>query len=690
MNNQIELDFENNDEIAEISDIKEKLYTYQYEYYVLARPSVSDAEYDRLFDRLVELEIKYPEHADRNSPTKRVGSDLSSDLPDTKHTIPVLSLDKSYTVDELLEWIKRINKNSSFEHTVIAEEKIDGISIVIYYEDGLLNKAVTRGNGYIGNDVTENVKTIGSVPLKLKKPVTLAVRGEIYIPLKDFDRINKDQKVPYANPRNLAAGTIRRKKSIEVKNIPLSIFIYEGYFSEKTYETHSDILKELSDLGFRLNNRIYAFTDSAEEQKRLKNIFKVEKMLSLSEYIKMETNERNSLGYEIDGLVFKIDSIKERELLGYTGHHPRWAIAYKFVSDEKESVVNSIDIQIGRTGRVTPVARIEPVKVLGSTISNVTLHNQDYIDFLGLSVGDRVCVSKRGDVIPAIEYVIEKKVKDSGVWKLPENCPFCGSHIEQDGAHSFCLNTECIERKKGQLSFFAAKDQMNIENMGTETLDYLVENKFINEWSDIYNFDYDILENHAGFGEKKIELIKKGVEESRKRPLITVLSALGIPDLGPKACELIVKSGLNTLEKIFDAAKKYEKERLLGINGIGDKTADTFIKYFSDPCFIGKVKKLEKAGLEFSHDFTTEDLIDNSMEGQVWCITGSFENFKPRTEAGREIEKRGGRVVNQVTGKTTHLLSGVSPGSKLDKAEKMSVKIVDEEEFMHIIGLKNE
>ena len=419
MNNQIELNFADDrkkdsgctSETEEIVSLREKLYRYQHEYYVLARPTVSDAEYDKAFDRLVELEKKHPESADVNSPTKRVGSDLSSDLPEVNHTIPVLSLDKSYTLEEVFSWIEKLNSSSGFSHTIVAEEKIDGISIVLYYEKGSLSRAVTRGNGYTGNDVTENVKTIGSVPLKLKENIDLTVRGEIYLPLNDFEKINKEQKIPYANPRNLAAGTIRRKKSSEVKIIPLNVFLYEGYFKDTIYRKHTDIIKKLEDLGFRMNKRTQVFTDNEKEKSELSSKFKTGNISNVVNFIKKETEDRSSLGYEIDGLVFKINDIDERESLGFTGHHPRWAIAYKFESDEKESVVNSIDIQIGRTGRVTPVARIEPVVVSGSTVSNVTLHNQDYIDFLGLSEGDRIVVSKRGDVIPAVESVVEKKDK---------------------------------------------------------------------------------------------------------------------------------------------------------------------------------------------------------------------------------------------------------------------------------------
>jgi DNA ligase (NAD+) len=433
-----------------------------------------------------------------------------------------------------------------------------------------------------------------------------------------------------------------------------------------------------------MNSRTAAFSDSISERSELSKTFKTSELENISDFIKTETNERKSLGYEIDGLVFKINDIAEREELGYTGHHPRWAIAFKFESDEKESVVNKIDIQVGRTGRITPVARIEPVLIAGSTVSNVTLHNQDYIDFLALSEGDRVCVSKRGDVIPAVESVVEKGDEKRSIWKIPGNCPFCNSILETDGAHTFCKNPECSERKKGQLRFFVSREQMDIENLGFETLDFLVGKSFVSDWADIYNFNYDRLSEFPGYGDKKIDLIKKGVSESKNKSFIKVLSALGIPDLGPKACELIVGSGLNSLEKIITAAENSNYELLTLINGIGEKTAETVIKYFSDPEFTDRIKNLQNAGLNFIYD-EAPDVIDSSMEGQVWCITGSFERYKPRSEAGKEIVKRGGRTVTQITGKTTHLLAGSSAGSKLKKAEELSVKIVTEEKFLSML-----
>ena len=677
-------------DIDEIRTLTDLLLKYQHEYYVLNKPSISDREYDSLFDRLQFLENKYPQYANENSPLKRVGSDLTSELPDVKHTIPVLSLDKVYNIPDLLKWIEKLKKLSSSTPALIIEEKIDGISIVLYYKDGILERAVTRGNGETGNDVTANVKTIGAVPLKLAKKVTVAVRGEIYLPVGMFMEINQSLDNKFANPRNLAAGTIRRIKSSEVHKVPLSIFVYEGFFENIDIPTHYEILKKLSDLGFRLNKNVMAFTDDSNISADYNScsFIPVAKITDIASYITKEINERKNLDYEIDGLVIKIDNISDREKYGYTGHHPKWAIAYKFESSEAESFVKSIDIQIGRTGRATPVAKIEPVEISGSVVSNVTLHNQDYIDFLALSIGDKVTVSRRGDVIPAIENVVEKGVHGSPVWKMAAKCPFCESTLISDGAHLFCKNDLCPERIKGQINFFASKDQMNIENLGFETVELLVREKIITNVYELYEKDLSILENYEGYAQKKTELIKKGIEKSKEKPFRTVLSSLGIPDIGPKVSQLLIEAGINSIEAIYKVAENNDTEKLLGINGIGEKTTQSFIKYFNDTKIKETIERLRKAGLAMKEDKVIPANINQIFKGQSWCVTGSFDNFKPRTIAEDEISKRGGEVVSQVSGKTTHLLCGQSPGSKYEKALQGKIEIITEQEFLDLLNIE--
>ncbi|MFA7560336.1 MAG: NAD-dependent DNA ligase LigA, partial [Sphaerochaeta sp.] len=385
---------------AEIATLRGELERYQTAYYVDSRPLVDDLIYDQKFDRLVELEKAYPQYASPTSPTVRVGSDISSDFPEVQHTIAVLSLDKAYSEEELLAWIIKLEKHVPDELGIIVEEKIDGVSIVLYYEEGALARAVTRGNGVIGNDVTANVKTIPTIPLTLPEAVTVAVRGEIYLPKDEFEALNANLETPYANPRNLASGTLRRIKSREVAKIPLRIFVYEGFWSEDQPPTHLEVLAKLKSYGFTLNEHFAFFTQEASEARRRLEEVHLEAFSGswdeIGSFIHDQTLRRGELPYEIDGLVAKVDSIAYREDLGYTGHHPRWALAYKFESPQAITTLLGIDVQVGRTGRVTPVARVKPAQVAGSTISNITLHNQEYINGLELGVGDTVEISRRG------------------------------------------------------------------------------------------------------------------------------------------------------------------------------------------------------------------------------------------------------------------------------------------------------
>jgi DNA ligase (NAD+) len=668
----------------EITSLVDTVLKYQYEYYVLNEPSVSDLEYDRIFDRLLSIEKEYPGLVRMDSPTQRIGSDLSNNLPEVSHSIPVLSLDKCYTYSELNTWIEKTKRNSDQTLGFVVEEKIDGVSIVLYYENGLLERAVTRGNGFSGNDVTSNIKTIHSVPLKIDYQRSLAVRGEIYLPNERFAEFNAQFEIPYANPRNLAAGTIRRKKSREAADVPLNIFIYEGYFHER-FETHREILAELHRLKFRVNPSVCFFYEAGEVPTGGVTQFQEGKIDEIYSYIQKESSNRDSLPYEIDGLVVKVNEISKRDSLGFTGHHPRWAIAYKFEAPEGVSKVFDIDVQVGRTGRITPVARIKPVLIGGSTVSNVTLHNQDYIDLLELSLGDTIAVSKRGDVIPAVERVLDKSDGEEKPYIMPRTCPSCDETLQPVGAHLFCRNRQCPAQMKGRVIFFSGKGQMDIQNMGSETIEFLWENDFVRVIEDIYTFDYDRLADLHGFGPKKVQLLKIGVEESKSRPFQTVLPALGIQDLGPKVCELIIEAGYTSIEKIFAVAEEGALDDLTSIHGIGLKTAEGICEELTRADVKKQIRALQKAGLRFEAEAVSEEKGEQVFAGQVWCVTGSFNNFKPRTLAIEEIKKRGGRVVTSITSKTTHLLSGSEAGSKLKKAQEFSIAIVDEKTFLEIL-----
>ena len=685
--------------VREIERLSDLLRRYEHEYHVLNSPSVSDREYDGLFDRLVALEGEFPDLVKSDSPTRRVGSDLSSELPEVEHTIPVLSLDKAYSFEDVLSWARKTSASVERDLAFIVEEKIDGASIVLYYEEGLLARAVTRGNGVRGNDITANVRTIRTIPLRLSQPVTVAVRGEIYLPLDRFQEINESLEVPYANPRNLASGSLRRVKSADVAKIPLNVFAYEGFFAEgsdRAPRSHVEVLTELERLGFRVSKQLGLFASGPKPERLAEAVrsehpsWTVGELDAMAAYLQRRSEERRSLPYEIDGLVVKVDELAARELLGYTGHHPRWAIAYKFEAPEGVSVVQGIDVQVGRTGRITPVARVKPVQIGGSTISNVTLHNQDYVDMLELAVGDTVAVSRRGDVIPAVERVIEKNEQNT-TWKMPAACPDCGTALVLLGAHHFCPNRECPSQVRGRLLFFTARGQMDIDNLGPETIDVLIEKGMLREPADIYFCDYDMLAELPGFGEKKIALIKAGVAKSKGQPYRVVLQSLGIPELGQKVAELLVEAGYRSVDELYALVDRTDTAALTAIHGIGEKTAATVVSELSRPEVRRQIERLREAGLNFVEEagesLPAEEQI---FAGQSWCVTGSFERWKPREQAMEEVKRRGGSVVSSVSAKTTHLLAGPGGGSKLEKARALGVKIVSEEEFNALLEAKRE
>ncbi len=642
------------------------------------------------------LEAEHPELTTPDSPSLRVGSDLSGDFPEAAHTVPVLSLDKAYSHEELSTWVQRTSDKLAHAPVFVVEEKLDGVSIVLYYEQGVLMRAVTRGNGSTGNDVTGNVRTIRDVPLRLQDDVDIAVRGEILLPLAAFRRLNERMETPYANPRNLAAGTLRRVKSRETAEVPLRFFAYEGFLTDapasRSVSTHRDMLVRLARLGFRVNPHMGLFSeqdvsspfpDDAAELPAFSQV-QTGTLADLEHTIAQWTAARESREYEIDGLVVKLDDLSLRDELGYTGHHPRWAIAYKFESPVSVTKVRAIDVQVGRTGRITPVARVEPVGIGGTTVSNVTLHNQAYIEALELHVGDTVEVSRRGDVIPAVERVIEPN-PEAHPYPFPTRCPTCGSALEERGAHHFCPNFRCPDRMRGQLHFFVASAQMDIQHLGSETLNLLLAEGIVEEIPDLFCLDYEHIAGLPGFGARKIELLKGSIEHAKSRPYRTVLASLGIPDLGPKFVELVCEAGYHSIDDLLQLVDEERVDSLIAIDGVGEKTAARVAEELARPSVRSVIQRLREAGLQFSEERapdTAEPAEAQIFAGESWCITGSFETFQPRSLAAEKIRSRGGTVVSDVSGKTTHLLAGANAGSKRDKAEKRGVEIVDEQEFL--------
>ena len=676
----------------EMERLVSQLTEYQKAYYVDANPLVSDMEYDRLYDELLALEKEHPDMVLPDSPTHRVGSDLSNDFPEFRHTIPVLSLDKAYSRDEVIAFMDKTIIRQQKDLSFVAEEKIDGISMVLYYEKGVLVRGVTRGNGEVGNDVTENIRTIASVPLRLSEPVDIAVRGEVFISKKAFQEVNShlDEEKKAANARNLAAGTVRRQRSVEAAAVPLDIFCYEGFWSEgkESPESHLEILSFLKNLGFKINPHLACFSESEEKSREMLKKAGLEgraySFSQMQDYIDFKTAERKGLEYEIDGLVFKVNEIRVREELGYTEHHPRWAIAYKFESPQAVSRLIGITVQVGRTGRITPVAELEPVALGGSTIRRATLHNQEYIDSLELAIGDTVSIVKRGDVIPQVEDVIEKNEEGNTVYHIDPLCPCCKTRLEKDGAHLFCPNPLCPEQEIGNLSFFSSRSQMDIETLGPKTIRIFYDAGLLRKVEDIYTADYASMVGSKGIGEKTVEAIIRSVEESKRQPFKIVLSSLGISEIGKKSAEILISGGFDSIDKL----EKASIEDLVAIDGIGEKTASIIIESFKNQRLLDTIEALRKAGVHMSsaEDESDEAPLEKTLEGTVWCVTGSFEHFNPRSKAMDEVEKRGGRTVSSVTGKTTHLLAGKNGGSKLSEAERLGVRIVSEEEFLRMIG----
>ncbi len=673
----------------EIQELTESLNRLDRAYYVEGKPLVSDREYDRLFLRLSELEQAYPHLKMKDTPTSRVGSDLSSDLPEAEHQIPVLSLDKAYTPSAVTEWMQKTDRKASRELSFVAEEKIDGVAIVLYYREGVLDRAVTRGNGYVGNDVTGNVRTIRQVPLRLAEPADITVRGEIFLTKSDFRHIAETQEIEYANPRNLAAGSIRRVKSREAAAVPLQICIYEGYTAVGSKETHVEMLQYLAHLGFPLSRHIGVFFPAGKQQPVQAEGFShwwVDTHEGLESYIHEAAANRDAKDYEIDGLVIKVNELQVRNELGYTGHHPRWAVAYKFESLVAETVIEQIEVQVGRTGRITPVARVHPAKIGGSVVSNVTLHNQDFIRMLEIAPGDTVAVSKRGDVIPAVERVVEKSPSAAPYWKLPSSCPSCEGTLTQRGAHLFCENLQCPQQVFERIRFFCSKKQMDIEGFGPETIKVLIDLGVLQDIPDMYEIDFEqTLAEVPGFGRKKIRQLQRAVHKSREKPFQVVLASLGIPEIGHAAAELLVEAGFSDIDSIIETIDRRETYKFEHIKGFGKSMAQSLAHALGDPAMRRRITRLKDAGLSFSGVRSDAEENDQRFAGQQWCVTGSFEHFSPRSQAEECIKKHGGKLVSAVSRNTTHLLAGASPGSKLEKAKELGVTVVTEEEFIRML-----
>lgn len=656
--------------VEKIQDLRQQIHHYQQMYYQ-GTPEIPDREFDNLYNQLLLLEDHYPEYQDPNSPTARVGSDLDTSLEEKKHMIPVLSLDKCYSENELHNYLNRVYQKIGQDFDIVIEEKIDGISLVLYYRAGNLDMALTRGNGLVGNDVTANARTVKDIPLAIPHQKPLYVRGELYITRQDFLTIQERYpEMEYANPRNLSAGIIRRKNSKETAMYPLRFFAYEAVTPDYQVSSHYDSLQLLKSFGFIINPDTRKMNFQDQE--------------GINRYLKTARDTRSDLGYEIDGLVIKIDSPVWREQLGYTGHHPRWAIASKFEAPMASTRVNEIIFQVGRGGRITPVAILEPVELSGSTVSRATLHNEDYMTALEIGIGDQVTVSKRGDVIPAIEEVQEKNQDQYQVYRFPNECPACRTTLIKDGAHHYCPSSDCPGKKLGGIIFFAGKNMMDIQNLGEKTIEFCFDQGFIRAIPDIYQFDFTRLNEYPGYGEKRINLIRASIAKSKEKCFPVVLSAMGFKDIGPKVVEILIQAGYSSLESLLQVAAEGKIDSLMQFQGIGEKTAQQIIRVFSDPENIALLHRLHSLGLKMAAEVSADSPppVSQIFKDEIWVITGSFIHFQPRDKAAHIILAGGGKVASTVSSHTSFLLMGDHIGSKYNQAVKLNIPIILEEDFI--------
>ncbi|WKC58102.1 NAD-dependent DNA ligase LigA [Borrelia sp. P9F1] len=662
----------------EILYLKNLVKKWNKEYYVDSSPSVDDLHYDKYLLRLRDLENRHPEYKTLDTPTLKFGSDLLNEFKEIEHSFPVLSLDKAYDERELFLWIKKViltDYSSSLEvfHGISVEPKIDGCSIVLYYEDGILKRALTRGDGRVGNDVTENVRTIKNVPLCIDKNVNLVLRGEIYINKENFFKINQTLENSYINARNLASGILRRINSREVANFPLDIFVYDVLDSSLGFNTNHDALDKLEELGFKVNPFFKIFDGKNLEE-------------DIMSYIKEIEDRRNSLEYEIDGVVLKVDSFSLRQALGHTSHHPRWSIAYKFESLASLSKVIDISVQVGRSGKITPVAHIERVLVSGAFIENATLHNQDYIDSIGLNIGDIVSISRRGDVIPAVELVFEKL--SVGSFKISSNCPSCGTPLVRDGSHLFCENKSCPSRVVERIKYFCSKKCMDIVGLSDKTIEFLFKMDFIHSEIDLCTFDFNKLINLKGFKLRRIDKFKNSIENSKKKPFSKLLLSMSIKEFGENTIALLIANNLNSFDVISTLCRDKENafEELLKIKGIGERTALNIIEAFNDENILSKFNILKELGFKMEENKEEYRSNDSSLIGQKFCITGSFEEY-PRHILINKITEKGAVFRNSVTKGLDFLLVGKNPGLKMRKASDLGIKIIGISDIKSLIGL---
>ncbi len=661
----------------EIAKLRDEIRYHEHRYYVLDDPEISDFEFDKLMRRLQELEAQNPELVTPDSPTQRVGGQPAEEFPKVRHSVPMLSLDNTYSLDELKDFDRRVRELSGRSNVeYVGELKLDGLSMALTYEDGVLAHGVTRGDGIEGEDVTTNVKTIRSVPLRIDPqqtavigdPKRFEVRGEVILPRKAFEQTNAQREAAgearFANPRNAAAGSMRQLDSRIVAQRKLDMFLYYLLVENREpLREHWQNLEALVKMGFKVN-----------PHRRLCKSFD-----DLMAYIQEWESKRDGLEYEIDGIVVKVNDFHLWEELGNTAKSPRWAIAYKYAARQATTRVMDIRAQVGRTGTLTPVADLEPVEVGGVTVSHATLHNMDEIARLGVKIGDTVLIQRAGEVIPQVVKVV-KQDPEGREFRMPSKCPVCGGEVHRaEGEVAYrCVNSACPARLKESLLYFAGRRAMNIDGLGEVLVDQLVDKGLVRDVADLYALTHEQVANLERMGDKSTSNLREEIENSKKASLARLIFALGIRFVGERTGQLLADH-FASLDKL---AKANEAE-LLEVEEVGPRVAESILEFFREPHNLKVIEKLRKSGLQFESVKVRKP--EGNLAGKQFVLTGALPRYS-RDEAKKMIEEAGGRVTGSVSKKTDYVVVGADPGSKLDKARSLGVETIEEDELLKLLG----
>jgi DNA ligase (NAD+) len=668
--------FDNLEIKEKIDQLRAELNDHNHKYYVLGAPTISDYEFDMKLEELIRLEKEYPEFQDNNSPSKRVGGDITKNFAAVKHKYPMLSLSNSYSIEDIRDFDDRVKKGLEADVEYVCELKYDGVAIGITYKQGELFRAVTRGDGIQGEDITANVKTIRSIPLKLKGnyPAEFEIRGEIVFPLDAFNKLNEERRAQgeaeFANPRNTAAGTLKLQDSSVVATRGLDCYLYSVYTDDKLFSGHYEAVLAAAEWGFKIpspNN---------------KYIVKLNSIEAIEAHLHYWDKHRTELPFIIDGIVIKVNDYRQQEMLGFTAKSPRWAVAYKFKAEKVLTQLESVSYQVGRTGAITPVANLTPIELGGTTVKRASLHNQDQIEKLDLREGDYVYIEKGGEIIPKIVGVeLAKREANSTPISFIQHCPECHTElIRKEGeAQHYCPNENgCKPQIIGKIQHFIGRKMMDIDGLGNETVELLFDSGLIKDIADLYTLKKEQLLPLERMAEKSAKNMIDGIELSKQVPFERVLFALGIRHVGETVAKKLAKH-FSSIQALFAASF----EQLLAVDEIGDKIAESIINYFNDDKNKEIVEKLIGAGLNFEAEASAP--IKDTLQGKSFVVSGVFETFS-RDELKASIEQHGGKVVGSISKKTDYVIAGENMGpSKLQKAQELGVKIISEQEYKEMV-----